>query len=497
MLDKFIFSIFTNLIVRILTIISFYLLILNFSPAFLGLWIFLNSIINIGFLFIDVGLDNIYYQYSGKKNYSETFSSYLTLKIFFLLLNISISISLLFIFSIYKTEFFLFCIFILLSKIFVAINIIFITHLKTCFKVYKAELPYLITNTIHSILIIFLVNLNINSFFMLFFLSLSYFILNLTIFLCLIILSKDEIKITKPEKKTIITFLKDTNPLIIYCIITIICANIGNFIIAYSFGYETLGYVSLVDSYIIMILLSISASVVPLYLVLSSQYFEKNDYNSITILKNKIEKYFSIFYLLIIIIVIINAEFIFSIFLPNYSNSIPILNIMIFVPYFIGLSRPTVYLFLSGKRQKLYAIINSLIKILIITLMIILIPKSIWHVKTLGLGGIGFAIANTIPWILWCLLCYYFSYRIFKIKPRMRNFLHLPLALFIILLTILIKNQIFILLFDNQIILFLVLSVFSLGLFTLILFLLQELKWQEIISLVQLFRNRTIQEEIS
>ena len=90
MKEKFFVSIVLPLITNIMAIISSYILALNLDVQLMGDWAYINTIVSISFLFINVGIDYIHYQYSGKENFEELSGSYLFLKILSLFLNLTI-----------------------------------------------------------------------------------------------------------------------------------------------------------------------------------------------------------------------------------------------------------------------------------------------------------------------------------------------------------------------------------------------------------------------
>jgi len=63
MKEKFMIS---QLSLSIIHLLSFYFLFSKINADLLGLCVFLTSFINLGFLFVDIGLDQIHYQYSKK-----------------------------------------------------------------------------------------------------------------------------------------------------------------------------------------------------------------------------------------------------------------------------------------------------------------------------------------------------------------------------------------------------------------------------------------------
>ena len=465
MQEKFIFSIITQLISNIIYLFSFYLLFQKLNPTYLGIWGFSSSIINLGFIFTDLGIDVIHYQYSGKQDSSKFFSTYFIIKISIISLNVLFTFIILTFFEIWHSFFLYLILLILLSKILTQITTLFLVNLKSRIKVFKVEIPSFLIITGKSIIILYLYFNFTQSLSSLIYIAISNFIFDIIFFILIQILSKQEIEFTKINRQLIYKYLKDASPFFLFSIISVISTNLGSIIINYTLGYESLGYVSFVNLYVIPMFLIVPSSIITIYLPLFSKFYEQNDLVLIKKITYKIEKYSSILFLSIIIVVLLNSDLFFSIFIPNYINSVPILNIMIFIPYLLSISQPYSYHFIAGNKQKIQAFINSITRILIIILMILLIPS---------FGIIGYGISQTIPWILWCLLNHYFSKKIFKIDIQKGIIVQLFLAVLTIIIGYLLKMILFNFFFNIHILLLLT-SLISILLFICLLIIFKEL----------------------
>jgi len=477
MKEKFFFSFFINIISYSFFIGTGYLLALTLEVEIIGLWTLLNSIINLGFLFIDVGFDSIHYQFSGKEDFEKYFGSFLFLKLLLIILNIICTLVLLFLLNFWLTKFFYSIIFLLFSKIFFCIGNIFLVNLRAHLKVFKAEFISFLTITGKSIFYLFLIfNKEIVKNPISYLISVNLFF-NFINFILSISLSGS--KLNKPHKNLIIFYLNNTKSLIIFSIFSVISTNLGNLLLSFFYGYKMLGYFSIINNYVIPLLLFISGCLIPLYLPLFSQYFEKNKIEDIEKITHIIEKYLSIIFLIIIIVIYLNSELIFQLFIPKYLKSIQILLIMIFIPYLIGITRPYGYHLIAGKKQSIIAYFNMVISISIIILMILFIPKKLFYFPMFGLGNIGYALAQTIPWILWAIGNRYLSYKYFKIKSQKKIILHIPLAFISFYISYFFKNNFLILIFQDKITILFISSFFSAIIFIFFMFLIKQLKYND------------------
>ncbi len=495
MKEKFLFTFVFNISSNIIYIISSYLLVLHLEVILLGLWVFLNSIVNLGFLFIDIGFDILHYQYSGKNEFSNYFGTYFFLKSILLLLNLLISFLITTFLNLWNETIIIFILILLMSKVFSYYANTFLVHLRAKIKVFKAEIPSFLTVCLKSIFIIFL-SVHISEFNNpILFLALNNFIFDFFFLIILIFLSKSEIKTMKPIRKVAENYIKDVKSLAIYSIILVIATYLGDIILNYSFGYEALANFSIINTFIIPVLLLISGSVITVYFSFFSKFFENNDITSIKSISRVLEKYFSILFLFIISLVYSIGREVFELFLPNYVGAIEILYIMIFIPYIVGISRHYPYILVSGKKQKLNAIISSINSILIIFLMIFLIPDKFLIFPGLNLGAIGYALAQTLPWILWTILNRYYVYKHFQIPLKGTIFIHIPLALVSFFVSFLIK-QLFIMVKMNTLLIIVLIGLIQFFIFVCSLFLFKQLKKEDIKKFMDLFKYNIYKNSI-
>ena len=89
--EKFIITILSQLGSSFIQLLAFYMLFLKLDIALLGLFSFITSVVNMGFLLINIGLDLIHLQYSNKDNFSDFFSSFFIIKILIILINVIIT----------------------------------------------------------------------------------------------------------------------------------------------------------------------------------------------------------------------------------------------------------------------------------------------------------------------------------------------------------------------------------------------------------------------
>jgi len=235
-------------------------------------------------------------------------------------------------------------------------------------------------------------------------------------------------------------------------------------------------------------LLLISRSITDIYQVQYAHYFEKGDIESIQETTHTIEKYSSIFFLLIIILVLTNGTLIFSIFLPRYVDSVPILHILIFVPFLSAISLPYTRQMVSGKRQKVQAIFDTINRLIRLLLILILIPGKALFLNGLDLGATGYAISILLYWIFISVGYRILTFKYFGVKPQKNIVIHFLISILVIIIMIFLKDCVLSIFFAQDFLLLLLSSGISVGIFLFILFILRELKKEDLRFLLDLLK---------
>lgn len=495
------FSFVSNTTSYLVFIIANYIMALNFDPSLLGTWVFLNSINNLGFMFVSVGFDKIHYQYSSKNDNYNYFGTYLFIKTVLLVLNVLITLSIISILGLWFDAYILLILLLLFSKILYQFGNIFILNFKSNAKIFKAEVPFFFSYVSKSVLKLY-VALNLTNISEpLLCICVFYIIFDGAYLLIIFLFSRNEFTFQTPSRTLIFSYLKDAKLLIILSIFTVIAANIGNILLDYSLGHETLSYFSLVHVYLIPSLIMITGSLFNVYLAHFAQFFEKNDISSIRYSIHLIERYSSILFLCLILIVFMNGEFIITLLLPEYTQSLPILYIMIFIPFIYGTSRPYLGQLISGRKQDTYAKIEILTQFLIITSIFLTIFVNFLLYKKAILDIYGYALSQTLPYLLWAVLNRYYCKKHFGIESKSTVLIHFLLALSTLFVSLFIKNFILAIMIKNSLITNLLSFILTLSLFFGLLWITNQLNKKDIKFLFKLLNYKnylsSIREEFT
>ncbi|MFX1394946.1 MAG: lipopolysaccharide biosynthesis protein [Promethearchaeota archaeon] len=501
MKEKYFVSIISALNNYVITYLAFYILFLTVEVELIGIYNLVHSVILIGFITSDLGFKPIFFKYSSKKNFYQYFSSFFFLQILSIFLSISFSLLLITFFQLWSSSYLIYFLIYLFSMITVIIANILRNYLISKKKIIINEFIFTLYSLSRNFVIIYLA---LNYSYIsdkLGFLFISGFIIEIIFLGVYIFFSKNDLlKLSKPQKEFLFPYLKESKYIIIRRLLVPVAENIGNIILDYSFGHEYLGYFMFAYQ-IILALNIISQSLIPIYSSFYSKLFEENDVKSITNIVYKSERFTSFFFLSLIIIVLLNGELILSIILPKYLIIIPVLHIMIFMPYFLGISRPYDCLFGVGDKQSTFAFIGISYYALQIILIILLIPKKFLIFNTFGLGMIGYGLALIISSGFFVFICRYYSKKHFNIKFQKKIFLHIILAFISFFCLFQIKSFFSNLFKMNQVLILILSTLMILGLFLLLLLIFKQINRNDIKFILELFKlknyKKTLMDEFA
>ncbi|MHA1727885.1 MAG: lipopolysaccharide biosynthesis protein [Promethearchaeota archaeon] len=500
MKEKFVVSIIFPFITQLVLLFAKYILFLKLDAQIMGDWLFLNSSISLGFFFSYLGFDLIHYQYSGKDNFDDYLGSYFAIKILLIIVNIISTILLTHMLGLYNIFSFSTILFMILGEIVFNINSFLTVALYAKKKFIITELIQFSTAVIKNIFVIFIA-FNIDKFINpIGSLALIRFSTEFISLFFLLIVAKKEIRFNKPKKIFIISYLKSTKLIIIESILLGLISNLGNVLLYQSKGNESLAHFQIAYMFIFLILRRISLSVKPICYVLYSQYFYKKDINSIKKIVYTLEKLFSILNIGFLIIFLINGELIVSLLLPQYISSVSIIYIMILIPYLNGIGRPYEFLMIPGEKQKTYAIYNIIVICFTIILLFLFIPESVILFIPFGWGSYGFAFTLLIPEVISCIMYHHYSKKYFNINSQKKIFLHLLIGLITFSISFFLKEYIFIIFLQNELLL-IISSIVTICLFIILLIIFKELNKTDLTFLRDLINiskyKKSLRDEIT
>lgn len=492
MKEKFFFKISINILTQVYNIVIFYFLALSLDNVLIGVIGYTHSLIGFVLMITSVGLELIYLQHNADQNFKQHFS------ILFLLKTIKVLIAyiplLIFVFFGYHdSETLSFMLLTILAYIITSFSNVFNLNLESRQKMIKTSLILLLNQFMkNTMIIIIILNLkHISN--PLYSISLVYIVSALFHLAITLIFSIKEFKFYKIDKVILKTYLKSFKPYILYFLMSGFINQFGKILLDLNYGHAELALFYVVEANIIAIFLIISTQISNLFYSYLPKEFENKNFKTIKVITHTTEKYASIIFLSIILVVQMNSEKFFNLLLPSYANAAIYLKILIFMPYFVGITQPYSSHLIPSKNEKLfsnYFVIKSAVWVL---LMLFIVPSNALFIPSLGFGGVGLSFLIVLGLFFDVFIYRYFSNRIGI--PSNRNILsHIIFAMISFIIVQILFNFILVNLIQNEIIYILLSSLTLIGLFFLQLILFKELNKKDKTFFVNLFKVSSYRE---
>jgi len=238
----------------------------------------------------------------------------------------------------------------------------------------------------------------------------------------------------------------------------------GKILLDLNYGHAELALFYVVETNIIAIFLLISTQISNLFYSYLPKEFENKIFKTIKVITHTTEKYASIIFLSVILVVQMNSEKFFNLLLPSYAKAAIYLKILIFMPYFVGINQPYSSHLIPSKNEKLfsnYFIIKSAVWLLLI---LFIVPSNVLFIPSLGFGGLGLSFIIVLGLFFDIFFYRYFSNRI-GIPSNKKIFSHLIFAMISFIIVQILFNFILVNLIQNEIIYILLSSLTLIGLF--------------------------------
>jgi O-antigen/teichoic acid export membrane protein len=497
MKEKVATRIIIQLFIQILSALASYFLLKNLTVEIIGIQGDVATTIKVFSVIYFVGLDIIYVQRSGDDNFSELFSNYLIVKLGLLLLSVLPLIFYIFIIGFFYLKYFFLM---LIATMLLRIGDLYCLNLRAKTKIMKGEIIEFVSS-LGLALVKLIISIQIDKYsdplIILAWITLIFYGLKL---LLSIVISKQEVKYAKLDKKKIYSLIKDTLPIVFSTMIIFLTDNLGVFIISISYNYEEFGYFYGINSYIIILITSITLSLAIIYQTYYSIWLNQDQTKKIKKFTQLMEKYNGILYFMIITITFVLGESILVRFLPAYLPGLKYLYILIFVPLIAGINRPFVKLLYAGKKQKLLAKYFTISRCIYLLFMVVLIPPNIGNIKLGGFSAIGVCFLQVLINLIDYIVYRYYTKKYFNLKYNY-NMIFIFFASIIVGLTgyFIFSTNIF---SFNSKLLELSIKVISLGiLFLIILIIFNQITIDDYLYLRELLRfknyKRSLNEEFS
>ncbi len=311
MKEKFFFKISINVLTQVYNIVIFYFLALSLDNVLIGVIGYTHSLIGFVLMITSVGLELIYLQHNADQNFKEHFS------VIFLLKTIKVLIAyiplLIFVFFGYHdSETLNFMLLTIVAYIITSFSNVFILNLESRQKMIKTSLILLLNQFVKNTMIIIII-LNIKHIsnplysISLVYIASAFFHLAITL-----IFSIKEFKFYKIDKNILRTYFKSIKPYILYFLMSGFINQFGKILLDLNYGHAELALFYVVETNIIAIFLLISTQISNLFYSFLPKEFENKNFEVIKVITHTTEKYASIIFLSVILVVQMNSEKFFN-----------------------------------------------------------------------------------------------------------------------------------------------------------------------------------------
>lgn len=494
MREKFFTRIALNLGYNFYHLFVNYLLLRTFVSEY-SIIAYVGTVIGLFSMFIDLGFASIYTQHNADKDFESYFSVLVLLKTTIVLSSFVPLIIFAFFAGFSQTT----LVFLILNVVYIMIihiSMPWMVNLESKKKMIKYSLidftANIITDSLSLIVILNYNRLNIP----LELIGISMIFAGSVKVVLIFFISRGEFVLKKIEWTIIKKFLKAARPLILYFVANAIILNLGRLFIGGSQGDDALKDYYAIDKNVVNFLFLISAQI---YLLFSSYFpesFKTGKTEDIKEMTHFVEKYSSILFMALVIVILPNSVILLQLILPEYVNSAPYLSILIIVPYIVGISNPYMAHLIPSKRQGLYSKYNFVKAVFYVISVIIVVPTEFFSIKMMGLGGVGLAFITLFIWMPDIFFYRYFSHKI-GIDYNKKTFYHIGFGVISILVSFVmyftIRN---IPLFLNDLLFLIVNAGLALGVFLVLLIISKELTRKDLNFVFGLFRISSYRESL-
>lgn len=312
------------------------------------------------------------------------------------------------------------------------------------------------------------------------------------ILLCFVFLFRGY-PIERPDREYFKSYAAFAIPVMFIGFLTTISHNLDKVMVQFFWSSTEVGYYSAAQR-ISFVLTFITVSSTTLIFPTISSYYAKNNIKSIRNLSNKAERYLSmIFFPVTAFIIVFSPQICRVILGPEFVSSANILIVLIIVALVNGITQPYTQQIGGTNRVILAAKLSAVIFAINVMLNLLFIPKELFGVRLLGMGGIGAAYATLISLSAGAVLFRVSAYRISASKPNSRVLLHLVSASIMGIILYIISKT-----FSPSTWYYLIaFAIFGIAVYILLLFILGEFRHNDLLLFLTIINPRKIKEYVS
>lgn len=402
-----------SLAVQLLGLIALYFVSHYMGPAALGTIAFANAYIMIFLNFFEGGFGAAHIKrVSEGQNFAQCNGTYLAIKIVLTLLGTTIVISSMLIYKFVLNKHFIskeheIVLYIMLFVTFIeSITRFFIVTYRAKKETAKEIIPRFVGKLVTTIgkITVALMGLSV-----VFLAGATAIGVMITFIICFYLFKN--YPIDRFNKELFKSYISFALPIMFVGFLGTFAKNMDKLMLQFLWSTADVGYYSAAQRLLIF-LEYLPAATIALLFPTISQYHSKGYIKSIQRISKEAEKYISMIVSPMVMLIIVFAQPICNTILgKDFVNTIPILVILSFVTLINGVSQP--YIQQAGATNHIITATKCSIIVFILNILLnlLFIPRKIFNVHLLGMGGIGAAIATLISIIIGITLFRYYAYK--------------------------------------------------------------------------------------
>ena len=420
---KSILIILTRVITASFSVVSVYFIAHFMGPTPLGIIGYANGLV--GLFSSSIGFDTAHYKrVSEGKNLGQCIGTYIVIKIILACILIFLIIGGIFVWKHFfggtfnaQVESVIYIV--LATTVIMNLASIFLATFGAKKEIAKQQIPQIVGGILRMplIVIVALASLGVV------FLAGAYLVAQVLIFVIALFLFWGY-PIDKPNKKYLKIYTTFALPAAIGEFAMMFSTRIDRIMLQHFFDFDEVGYYVAIFRMIFFFMI-VPRAVGLLLLPTISEYHVRGDIENIHRIVHASERYLTMFFSPIIILIFVFAEPIVLIVLgKNFLPSTNVLIILAFMIFFAIIARPFGVLIEGINRPGISGKINLFACVLNVFLNFVFIPNEIGGIRLFGLGAVGAALATLLTWIIRWMLLHIFSYKLIGIRFNKRILLH-------------------------------------------------------------------------
>ncbi len=232
------------------------------------------------------------------------------------------------------------------------------------------------------------------------------------------------VKIKKPSKSLLKSYVAFTAPITVYAVFSAVSLNIDKVVVQFFWNATETGYFYGMQRVIISMTI-ISASLIPIFFPSISHFHAKKNTRRVKYLLLKAERYLSLILVpMAMVIIVLAAPIIHILVGDEFLPAAMVLCILSLYALFLSLNMPHIHTLYGCGSSRNGAKVGISIALSNTILLFLLVPREFLGIQLMGLGAEGAAIASLFSVLLGFILSRHYTRKLLKLRFNARMVKH-------------------------------------------------------------------------